>query len=106
MIAPYFFELFNASLLELAIFHFLLLLLVDFVLPGHSLLLFLFFLALIDSYFLRVNKSLGYDFFFVVEVRSFPVICQFWLIALFIEYAFKCFKLNNVIFGESNEDVL
>lgn len=58
MIAPYFFELFDACLFEFAILHFFLLFFVDLVLPGHSLFLLFFLLALEYSYFLGVNEGL------------------------------------------------
>lgn len=106
MIAPYFFELLNSCLLEFAVFHFLFLLLVDLILPSHSLLLLLFLLAVKHGDFLRVNEGLRYDFFFIVKVGPFPIIGQFWFIALLIQYTFQCLKLSDVVFREANEDVL
>ena len=75
MIAPYFLELFDPCLFELAVLALLFLLLIDLVLPSDPLLLLLFLLALEHWYFLGVNEGLRNDLFFLVEVRPFPVVC-------------------------------
>lgn len=58
MIAPYFFELINSCLFEFPIFSFLFLLLVDLILPSHSLLLLFFLLTIKHCDFLRVYEGL------------------------------------------------
>jgi hypothetical protein len=96
----------NTSLLHLRISALFLLLLINFVLPGHPLFLLFLLLHLRKDNLLRIDVGLRDDLLLLCVIGAFPIDRKLRLSLLLIEDGFQVFQLSNVAFSESYEDTL